>query len=47
MTFLEIAIENNVTFDKQISNICLKGNRKLSTLAKVAKFFPFKKTIFL
>ena len=48
MTFLGITVEHNLESDKQVSNICLKLNRKRSTLAKVAKFFPIKrKCIFI
>ena len=36
-------IDNNLRFDKDVSNICLKVNRKLSALTRVAKFVPFKK----
>ena len=35
-------LDNNLKFDKHVSNICSKANRKLSTL-RVAKFLPFKK----
>ena len=40
---LLVAIDNNLRFDKHVSNICLKANRNLSTLTSVAKFVPFKK----
>ena len=40
---LGITLNNNLKFDKHVSNICSKANRKLSTLARVAKFLPFKK----
>ena len=40
---LEVTIDNNLRFDKHVSNICLKANRKLSALTRVAKFVPFKK----
>ena len=38
---LWISLDNNLKFDKSVSNI--KGNRKLSALTRVAKFLPFKK----
>ena len=44
---LEAAIDNNLRFDKHVSNICLKANRKLSALTRVAKFVPFKKKTLL
>ena len=40
---LEITLDNNLKFDKHVSNICSKANRKLSTLTRVSKFPPFKK----
>ena len=36
---LGITLNNNLKFDKHVSNICSKANRKL----RVAKFLPFKK----
>ena len=36
-------LDNNLKFDKHVSNICSKANRKLSALTRVAKFLPFKK----
>ena len=40
--FLGVTIDNNLRFDKHVSNICLKANRKLNALTRVAKFVPFK-----
>ena len=40
---LRIILDNNLKFDKHVSNICSKVNRKLSALTRVAKFLPFKK----
>ena len=40
---LGITLDNNLKFDKHVSNICSKANRKLSALTRVAKFLPFKK----
>ena len=37
---LGVTIDNNLRFDKHVSNICLKVNRKLT---RVAKFVSFKK----
>ena len=41
---LGYTIANKLSFDEHISNICLKANRKLSALTRVAKLVPFKKT---
>ena len=38
-----ITIDNNLKFDKHMSNISSKANRKLSALTRVATFLPFKK----
>ena len=43
VNLLGTALGNNLKFDKHVSNICSKANRKLSTLTRVAKFLPFKK----
>ena len=40
---LGIPLHNNLKFDKHVSNICSKANRKLSALIRVVKFLPFKK----
>ena len=40
---LGITLDNNIKFDKCVSNICSKASRKQSTLTRVAKFLPFKK----
>ena len=40
-------MDNNIKSDKHVSNICLKANRKLSALTRVAKFVPFKKRAFI
>ena len=39
---LGITLGNNLKFDKHVSNICSKANRKLSALTSEAKFLPFK-----
>ena len=44
---LGITLNNKLKFDKRVSNICSKANRKLSNLTKVAKFLPFKKKLIL
>ena len=36
-------LDNNLKFEKHVSSICSKANRKLSALTRVAKFLPFKK----
>ena len=38
-----ITLDNNLKFDKHMSNIYSKANRKLSALTRVGKFLPFKK----
>ena len=38
-----IALDNNLKFDKHVSNICPKANRRPSALTRVAKFLPFKR----
>ena len=40
---LGVTMDNNLRFEKHVSNICLTANRKLSTLTRVAKFVPLKK----
>ena len=40
---LGITLDNNLKFDKHLSNICSKASRKLSALTRVAKFLQFKK----
>ena len=40
---LGVTIDNNLRFDKHVSNIFLKVNRKLSALTRVAKFILIKK----
>ena len=44
--FLGVTIDNNIRFDKHVSNISLKANRKLNALTRVAKFDRFKKDVF-
>ena len=44
---LGIILDNYVKFDKHVSNICSKANRKLNALTRVAKFLPFKKRLIL
>ena len=43
MELLGVTIDNNLRFDEHVSNICLKINRKLSALKRVAKLVHFKK----
>ena len=44
---VRITLNNKLKFDKHVSNICSKANRKLSILTRVAKFLPFKKRLIL
>ena len=40
-------MDNNLKFDKHVSNICLKANRKLSALTRVViSSFLLKKCVF-
>ena len=43
MKLLGITLDKNLKFDKHLSNIYSKANRKLSALTRVPKFLPFKK----
>ena len=43
LKLLGVATDNNLRSDKNVSNICLKANRKLNALTKVDKFLHFKK----
>ena len=40
---LGITLDNNLKFDKHVSNICSRANRKLGALKSVATFLPSKK----
>ena len=40
---LGITLDNDLKFDKHVSNMCSKPNRKLSAITRVAKFLHFKK----
>ena len=40
---LVVAIDNNLRFDKHVSNNCLKAKRKLRILTRAANY-PLKKT---
>ena len=42
---LGVTIDDKLRFDKHVSDICLRAIRKLSALARVAKFVPFKKRL--
>ena len=42
---LGVTIDSNLRFDKHVSKVCLKANRNLSALTRVAKFVPFKKKL--
>ena len=41
-----VTIDNNLRFDKNVSNICLKANKKLIALTRVANPFLLKKDVF-
>ena len=43
---LGVKKDNNLIFNKNVSNICLKANRKLNALTRAAKFVLFKKNAF-
>ena len=43
---LGVTRDNNLRFDKHVSNIYLKVNGKLSALTRVSKFVTFKKDVF-
>ena len=38
-------IDNEFNFDKQISNICLKANRKLSALIRLSRLLEKRRTL--
>ena len=40
---LGITIDIDLKFDEHLSNVCLKTNRKLSTLTKIREYLDFKK----
>ena len=40
---LGVTIDNHSKFDNYVTTICSKSNRKLSALARVAKFLSFQK----
>ena len=44
---LGITLDNNLKFDKHVSDIYSKANRKLNVLTRVVKSLPFKKRRFL
>ena len=46
LELLGVTIDNNIRFDKHVSNICLNVNRNLNALTRVAKFVPFKNDLF-
>ena len=43
---LGVTIDNNIRFDKHVSNVCLNVNRNLNALTRVTKFVPFKNDLF-
>ena len=40
---LGISIDNELKFDKHLSHVCLKANRRLSALTRIRKYLDFKK----
>ena len=40
---LEITIDNELKVDEQLTNICLKANRKLTIFTKIRKYLDFNK----
>ena len=40
---LGVTIDNDLKFDKHISNLCLKANRKLSALRRMGRYLSFEK----
>ena len=47
LNFSKLHLAIKLKSDKHVSNICSKANRKLSTLARVTKFLPFKERLIL
>ena len=43
MELLGVTLDNNLWFNKEASDLCLKGNRKQHALRRVAKCAPLKK----
>ena len=43
VNLLGVTIDNDLKFDKHISNLCLKVGRKLSALSRMSKFLSFEK----
>ena len=40
---LEITIDNGIEFEKHLTNICIKANRKLTVLTRMRKYLDFNK----
>ena len=43
VNLLGVTIDNELKFDKHVSNVCLKAGRKLSVLSRMGKFLSFEK----
>ena len=41
--FLGVTVDSNFTFEKHINELCKKGNQKLHTLARYAKYMSTEK----
>ena len=47
VNLLGVTIDNDLKFDKHISNLCLKAGRKLSALSRMSEFLSFDKNLLL
>ena len=43
VNLLGVTIDNELKFDKHVSNVCLKAGRKSSVLSRMGKFLSFEK----
>ena len=43
VNLLGVTIDNELKFDKHVSNLCLKAGRKLSAVSRISKFLSFEK----
>ena len=41
VNLLGVTIDNDLKFEKHISNLCLKAGRKLSALSRMSRFLSF------
>ena len=47
VNLLGVTIDNDLKFDKHISNLCLKAGRKLCALSRMSEFLSFDKNLLL